>query len=159
MCNIEEKELIEIEQMIFKFLLNSKWVGNVAPDRIKRYFFNVILDIKILNLALKVKQFVRSMTTSHPVQWLQKYQLEQIGYYEYFKCEYVKICKNNSIISAYQSTCNKLTDHIQNMCSNRPLPDPSKFSDSISVIASTDILEYFHQKAICVTNNYIGMVD
>ncbi len=36
MCGINDRELLDIEQMIFNFLWNKKWVGSLAPDRIKR---------------------------------------------------------------------------------------------------------------------------
>ncbi len=36
MCKVEENDLLRIERLIYKFLWNKKWVGNQAPDRIKR---------------------------------------------------------------------------------------------------------------------------
>jgi len=44
MCNIEDKELIEIQRMIFNFLWNSKWMGNTAPDRIKNNFLKMSIE-------------------------------------------------------------------------------------------------------------------
>jgi len=111
MCYISESDLIEIERMIFKFLWNKKWVGNTAPDRIKRGILKLpyvsgglqVPDIKFLNKALKVKQFIRAMRTKHPIQWVQKFQMERKGYDEYFKCEYAKLCNFDPVIAAYRS--------------------------------------------------------
>ena len=55
-----------MESIIFRFLWNSKWNGNRAQDRIKRDYLKNSYeneglkapDIKNLNDALKVKQFI-----------------------------------------------------------------------------------------------------
>jgi len=62
MCKINESKLLDIERMIFKFLWNNKWVGNVAPDRIKRAVLKLkyergglqVPDVKTMNVALKI---------------------------------------------------------------------------------------------------------
>ena len=154
MSDIKENELIEVERMIFKFLWNKKWVGSTAPDRIKRNFLKLpfekgglcVPDIRILNASLKVKQFLRAMKSKHPINLIQKYQLERSGYFEYYKCEYSRISKTDVIVKEYQLACNKLTDNIRSMCNVRPLPETSLIMTSIDVIASTDVLEYLHRK-------------
>lgn len=153
MCQINERELIDIERMIFKFLWNKKWVGNIAPDRIKRIFLKQpydkgglnVPDIKILNSSLKIKQFLRAMKSTHPINLIQKYQLEELGYDEYYKCEYSKM-SSDPIIVEFQSGCNVMTDKARNVFSNRPTPNPQENIDSVNVIASTDILEYLQRK-------------
>ena len=154
MCDIYERELIDIERMIFKFLWNKRWVGSIAPDRIKRDTLKMtfekgglqVPDIKFLNKALKVKQFIRSMKTRHPINFIQKFQLERTGYFEYYKCEYAKICKTDPVVATYQETCKLLTDKMRNPCNMLPIPEPSTIQDSINVVASTDILEYLKIK-------------
>ncbi len=67
-------------------------VGWVS-DRIKRKILKLPYDkgglkapdIFTLNTALKVKQFLRSMATRHPINLIQKFQLERLGYDDYFK--------------------------------------------------------------------------
>jgi len=166
MCEIAERELIEVDRMIFKFLWNRKWIGPAAPDRIKR---NVLKqsyengglkapDIKNLDRALKVKQFVRSMQSKHPINFIQKFQLERIGYDEYFKCEYAKICKYDVVVKTYQITCNLLTDSLRSKGNSLPMPDPSSIGDTINVIASTDILEYLMRKNELLLINRFGQL-
>jgi len=147
---IEKQELVDIERMIFKFLWNKKWVGNMAPDRIKRDILKQdikkgglqVPDIAILNKALKIKQFVRSMSANHPISLIQRYHLENLGYYEYFKIEYANVCKVDPIVSAYQEYCNWASQYMRSSCSQLPCLDYESISDCISVVASTDVLEY-----------------
>jgi exonuclease III len=161
MCEINERELIDIERMIFKFLWNKKWIGNPAPDRIKRGVLKLpyergglqVPDIFHLDKALKTKQFIRSMASSHPINYVQKYQLEQIGYFEYYKLEYSKFCNRDPIISTYQKSCNFLTDRLRANCDFLPLPELELLESSIDVIASTDVLEFLARKKFLLIIN------
>jgi len=163
MCDIRLAELTEIERIIFKFLWNKKWVGTTAPDRIKRSILKLSYlkgglsapDINATNDALKVKQFLRAMATKHPISLIQRYQLERIGYDDYFKCEYAKICLFDPVIKTYQLICNKLTDHFRLHGSSLPLDDPANLCRVPDVIASTDILEYLmRKKEIMIINRF-----
>ena len=164
MCHINEPELIDIERMIFKFLWNKKWVGSTAPDRIKRATLKLPFDkgglqapdIVHINRALKVKQFLRSMKTIHPINLIQRFQLERIGYDDYYKCEYAKMCHYDNVIKMYQVSCNLLTDQFRAHCSALPLPDPDKIGDVVSVVASTDILEFLMRKKQLMLINRFG---
>ena len=166
MCNINERELIDVERMIFKFLWNKRWVGSAAPDRIKRLTLKLPYekgglqapDIAFLDKALKVKQFLRAMKTSHPINLVQKFQMERIGYDEYYKCEYAKICKTDSVIAVFQHSCNYLTDQFRNRCSFMPIPDPDQLRDVINIIASTDVLEYLMRKRELMLINRYGQL-
>jgi len=166
-CSINDRELTDIERMIFKFLWNKKWVGSAAPDRIKRDILKQsysagglqVPDDKILDKALKIKQFIRSMSTSHPIHLVQKYQLERIGYFEFYKCEYAKICKVDSIVKTYQESCNKFTDRFRVPCGQLPLPELNTIQDSINVIASTDVLEYLMRKNYPLVINMFGRLS
>jgi len=168
MCDFNEQELINIERIIFKYLWNKKWVGNSAPDRIKRStlkqsYSNGGLnapDIANMNAALKVKQFLRAMKAEHPISLIQKYQLEKIGYDEYYKCEYAKICKKDPVIATFQRACNILTDQFRSHCSQLPLQDPDSLHNVFSIIASTDVLEYLmRRKEILLINRYAALVN
>jgi len=146
------RDLNKIESIIFKFLWNRRWHGS-APDRIKRSFLKNSYekgglnapDIKILDKALKTRQFIRAMESNHHVKWVQMYQLEKIGYFEYYKLEYAKMCDSDIIIKSYQQTINELTDFVR-ISENRSEIDLSQ--TRINVIASTDIIEYLRKKKI-----------
>jgi exonuclease III len=164
MCDIEDQHLTDIERMIFKFLWNKKWVGTSAPDRIKRSTLKLpyergglqVPDVTNLNKALKVKQFLRSMKTSHPINLIQKYQLERIGYDEYFKIEYGKLCKYDIIVRTFQQVTNQLTDYFRLHSTGLPLPDPEDIRETISLVASTDVLEYLLRKKELLIINRFG---
>ena len=154
MCEIKDVDLKKIESIMFKFLWNTKWTGNVAPDRIKRNFLKLsyengglnVPDIKILDNAFKTKQFIRAMTCDHPINLIQKHALEKMGYFEYYKNEYSKLCQKDVVINVYQQTVNRITDQLR-------IGFEYPYSDKIrkvrtDLIASTDIIEYFHRKKI-----------
>jgi len=160
MCEVKEAELIEIERTIFKYLWNKKWVGNQAPDRIKRLTLKQQYnrgglqapDIGNINTALKVRQFLRAMITEHPISLIQKFQLEKIGYDEYYKNEFAKICRTDPVIRTFQLACNHFTDYFRRSCDSLPLPDPANLGGAVSLVASTDVLEYLmrHKKLLII---------
>ncbi len=164
MCEIRDNDLTDIERLIFKFLWNKRWVGSVAPDRIKRNFLKLpydkggicVPDIRILNKSLKVKQFLRAMKSSHPIKLMQMYLLENKGYFEYYKVEYSNICKADPIIREYQLMCNNLTDFGRSQANVRPLQEPCQISGCIEMIASTDVLEYLQRKKYHLLLNRYG---
>ncbi len=67
-------------------------------------------DIKMLDNALKAKQFIRAMGCKHHISLIQKYVMEKEGYFEYYKNEYAKICMTEVVIASYQNTTNLITD-------------------------------------------------
>jgi len=164
MCEIEDSDLRNVERIIFKFLWNKKWIGNSAPDRIKRATLKLPYargglqapDIAIVNKALKVKQFLRAMKSNHPISLIQKFQLERVGYDEYYKCEYAKINQHDNIVKTFQLTCNQLTDKFRNQCSSFPLQNPEDIANAISIVASTDVLEYLMRKNELLIINRFG---
>jgi hypothetical protein len=76
---------------------------------------------------------------------MQMYHLEQIGYFDYHKLEYAKICQDDIIIASYQQTVNTLTDAIGN---NTEQNNTHVVQTRASVIASTDVIEYLRRKKI-----------
>ena len=156
MCEIKQLDIKNVENIIFKFLWNNKWRGNRAPDRIKRDFLKMpydkgglkVPDIKILEQALKTKQFLRAMSSSHQINLVQKYLLEKDGYFEYHKTEYAKICKLDVVTATFQSTTNTLTDNIREGKVLESINCDEAIKNRIDVIASTDIIEFFRRKNI-----------
>jgi len=168
MCEINQSEIIDIDRMIFKFLWNKKWVGTVAPDRIKRSTLKLsydrgglqVPDIGRMDRALKVKQFIRAMASKHPINLIQKFQLEKIGYDDYHKIEYSKMCKTDAVVKMYQLTCNSLTDQLRACCSFLPLPDPEGIINPINLVASTDVLEYLmRNKELMLINRFGALAN
>jgi hypothetical protein len=158
MCEIKDSDVKKLESIIYKFLWNKKWSGNRAPDRIKRAYLKLPYergglaapDIAILNAALKSRQFVRASNSSHQIKYIQMYQLEEIGYFEYFKLEYANLCKKDNVIATYQNTINDITDCIR-QTANLDLnldQDAERLDNRVKTIASTDVLEYLHRKKL-----------
>jgi len=168
MCEINDREITDIERIIFKFLWNKKWIGNTAPDRIKRSTLKLpynrgglqVPDVGFLNKALKIKQFLRAMKTNHPINLVQKFQLEELGYDDYFKIEYARICPRDPVIKGFQGACNFLTDSFRANCDRLPLPDPDTIIGPASVVASTDVLEYLmRKKKLMIINRFGALVN
>ena len=160
MCEIREQELKSVERTIFKFLWNRKWVGNSAPDRIKHDTLKLPYargglqapDIGVFNIALKVRQFLRAMRSKHPINLIQKFQLERIGY----KCEYAKISQHDNVIKTFQLTCNRLTDKFREQCSFQPLQNPNDIISAVGIIASMGVLEFLMRKKELMIINRFG---
>jgi len=153
-CDINEREIKNIESIIFRFLWNKKWSNNVAPDRIKRTIMKLphskgglkAPDIKTLNAALKTKQFLRAANSNHTIRNIQLYLLEEKGYYEHFKLEYSNICNLDSVTKTFQATINCLTDSIRQNKGAEEYINPNLDVVRRDIIASTDVLEYLHRK-------------
>ena len=154
MCKITDDDLKQIESIIFKFLWNRQWVGNQAPDRIKRDYLKMPFakgglkapDMKSLNLALKTKQFIRANASNHLIKFIQLYLLEKIGYFEYFKLEYARLSHDDEIIYNFQTTTNMLSDHLRTIPLDQAINHKQVQQNRANLIASTDILEYLHRK-------------
>ena len=152
MYKFKSTDLNKIEAIIFKFLWNRKWLG-AAPDRIKRAYLKLPYqngglnapDVKIMDKALKVKQFIRAMGSRHSIKYIQMYLLERCGYFEYHKLEYAKLCKEDVIISTYQQSVNTLTDYIR---LREDQLNQDLANTKACVIASTDIIEYLRRKNV-----------
>jgi hypothetical protein len=77
---IKMEELIKIERLIFKFIWSKKWSTNRPVERIRRTFLKNAYeeggvnapDVECLDRALKLKQFLRSDNSNHPIKELQK---------------------------------------------------------------------------------------
>ena len=150
MCDITDRDIANTERIIFKFLWNRKWIGNPAPDRIKRSTLKLdyengglnVPDIGILNQALKTKQFIRASMSNHPIKLIQTWCMEETGYPEEYKIEYRNFCNIDPVIKSYQRTVTKITDSVRSKHST----NDSNNSVVASLIASTDVFEYLSRK-------------
>ncbi len=156
MCEIKKEDVKRIEGIIFRFLWNKRWVGNPAPDRIKRNLLKLPYDkgglkapdIEVLERALKTKQFIRAMNSSHQINFVQKYVLEKDGYFEYYKIEYAKICTLDCVTATYQITTNFLTDSIRAGEGLEGINEEEGSQTRVNIIASTDVIEFFRRNNI-----------
>jgi len=147
-CEFQEADLNRIESMIFKFLWNKKWHGNRAPDRIKRSVIKgeynegglKVPDIKKMNEALKLKQFMRAAISSHPIKLIQKFQTESLDYDFVYQQEYARMCEMDVVVRSAQGTINKLTDGMREVEYSALKPY------QIDLLANTDVVEYLTRK-------------
>jgi hypothetical protein len=117
-CHINEKDLVIIEKLMFKFIWSKNWEKIKTVERIKRSvlkneYNNGGLnapDIECMNRALKLKQFIRASNSKHCIKEIQVFCLEKLGYDRVIKQEYYSICKDDLIIKSGQESINLLTD-------------------------------------------------
>jgi hypothetical protein len=112
-------DLIRAERLIFKFIWSKKWENVKHVERIKRTILKneyslggmKAPDIESLNRSLKLKQFIRSSRSDHPIRHLQVVALEKLNLQKVVNQEYSKLSKDDSIIRVGQETINILTDY------------------------------------------------
>jgi len=144
MCEYKENEIKRIENMIFKFLWNKRWNGNSAPDRIKREVLKQdykdgglkVPDITIINKALKLRQFLRSIKADHPICTIQSYVTEKLDYDFVYQQEYARITKLEKVTEIAQHAINTITDK------SREVDGQSVSKLQADLIASTYVYEY-----------------
>jgi len=152
-CHIEPEELKTIERIIFKFIWNKKWNNKPGPDRIKRcimkqdYKFGGLKapDISYMNSALKVRQFLRSSQSSHPIKLVQDFLLQNSGYNYTIRQEYWKLLNNDAFISLAQKTINEITDKMRK-CLIANADQEIVDKNCWNLIASTNIKDYISRK-------------
>ena len=116
---INNKDLVMVEKLIFRFIWSKKWNTNRVGERIKRAVLKneyvkgglCAPDIECMNKALKLKQFIRADNSNHCINGVQKFVLESLGYDSVIKQEYSNICKDDEIIKCCQETINIMTDY------------------------------------------------
>jgi len=147
-CKYKEDDIKRVEKMIFKFLWNKKWYGNMAPDRIKRDTLKgeysegglKVPDILNTNEALKLKQFLRSSISNHPIKTIQQFLMEKLDYDFVYQQEYSRMCKLEDVVKTAQETINKITDRMREV-------DPLNLEPfQIDLLANTDVLEFLTRK-------------
>ena len=157
-CEFKEKDLEEIE----KFIFGNLWSKNIgiakAPDRIKRAILKQeyeqgglgVPDVKDLNKALKLKQFLRAMEANHVIKIIQKWELESLNYEHELQQEYDQICEIDNVTGIAQITINSLTDKMRSEIENNENPQ-----FMVDLIAITNVKEYLkRQKRFLALNFY-----
>jgi len=138
-CEYDDDDLKRIEGIIFKFLWNKKWIGNRAPDRIKRDIIKRGYEEGGLKVP-DIRNFLRSMESRHPIRILQKYVTEKIDYDFVYQQEYSRITENENVTRTAQLTLNRLTDEMRKV-------QVSQFNENhINLIAAVDVVEYLERK-------------
>jgi hypothetical protein len=116
---ISQSDIIKVERLIFKFIWSKKWKDNRPVERIKRAILKNNVDngglnapdVESLNRALKLKQFIRSNKSDHPISDLQRKLLRKVKYEKVLNQEYCRFVESEPIIKCSQVTINKLTDY------------------------------------------------
>jgi hypothetical protein len=115
----EERNLINIERIIFGYLWGSKeFESSKARDRIKRSIMKnnydkgglKITDIECLDKSLKLKQYIRANISSHPIAKIQQFNVEKIGFKTTMSQEFRIVDEIESICKSAQITINLITD-------------------------------------------------
>ena len=148
-CEYTESDLIDIERFIFGNLWSKNVLQNRAPDRIKRSILKQeydkgglkVTDIKDLNCALKLKEFLRASEANHVIKAIQRCEIESLDYDYEIQQEYAKLCSIDNVTRVGQATINIITDKMRAEVS--PDDSPQFVKD---LIASTNIKEYLTRK-------------
>ena len=158
---IKQEELIQTERIIFQFIWSSN-ENKKGIDRIKRSIMKNeyihgglnVTDVDSLDRSLKLRQFIRSFSTSHPIK---KVQAEITGC-AFVSKEYEKITKDEPICARAQDTINKMTDYER---SNYRFDDKEENSEHYKIIAinnaaSVDLVTFLKRSNrlfhVCVAN-------
>ena len=86
--DFNKEDLTRAERLIFKFIWSKKWENTKHVERIKRSILKneyslggmKAPDIESLNRSLKLKQFIRSSRSDHPIKHLQSVALEKLNF-------------------------------------------------------------------------------
>ena len=70
-----------------------------------------ITDVECLNRSLKLRQFLRTSKSKHPLCKIQCFCLENLGLCSQLMQEYCKITTKEAVIESAQETINSLCDH------------------------------------------------
>jgi len=149
-CHYAASDVERIEAFVFKFLWSKNCNISLAPDRISRTTMKQnyemgglkVPDLKNLDYALKLKQFIRANNSNHPIRNIQKWQMEHLDYDDPLQQEYSRICIMDPVIAGAQLCINKITDIMRSEIGSLATCPSYK----IDLIASTDVLEYLKRK-------------
>jgi hypothetical protein len=152
---INKIHLQEIEQFIFNFLWDTKDYGSSrARDRIKRSILKndynegglKIIDVECMDRAMKLKQFIRSQNSTHSINNIQKFCIEESGQTNTIAQEYAQITIREDVCSVSQGTINSITDANRATCFNSS-PDDLNSIFAINQIATTQVSTYLSRKS------------
>jgi hypothetical protein len=150
---ISQVDLVRIERLIFKFIWSKKWKDQRPIERIRRSVLKNNVDdgglnapdVECLNRALKLKQFIRSNKSDHPIADLQRNLLKNIKYEQVLNQEYCRFVEDEPIIGCSQATINRLTDHDRNKLYGG-LDSALTSKIAIDLVSSIKIEEYLKRK-------------
>jgi hypothetical protein len=103
-----------------------------------------VTDIDCLNKALKLKQFIRSSNTNHPISKIQRYESYNVR--SCLQQEYHRISEDEPICQSAQQTLNTIIDYNRQEYTN--MEDGKYESDKnlIEEVASINIITYLKRK-------------
>jgi len=156
-CGYAVSDLENVEAFIFKFLWSKNCNIVNAPDRIRRVIMKQdydrgglkVPDLKNLDYALKLKQFVRANFSNHPIKVIQQWQMENVEYDQPLQQEYSRIVNIDSVTAGAQMCINKLTDVIRSEIGEASCPN-----FKVDLIASTDVLEYLKRRKLVLLQTW-----
>jgi len=148
------KDLEKTESFIFSFLWSRNCAISRAPDIIKREVMKrdyksgglKVPDLKALNGALKLRQFMRASCSRHPIKLIQKFIMEGLDYDHVLCQEYSRIAKLESVVATAQHTMNILTEITRSEIDIDLTTTQNTSQLKINLIASVDITEYLNIK-------------
>ncbi len=150
---VRQADIVIIERLIFKFLWSKKWKESRPIERISRKILKSPYekgglgapDVECLNRSLKLKQFLRSEKSNHPIRNMQLILLNNIRYEKVLNQEYSRFVTSEPIINNSQSTINKLTDH-DRLLDYGGLLAAMNSTHAINTVSSINIEEYLKRK-------------
>jgi hypothetical protein len=153
--DFDNKELINIERIIFKFIWSTSTNQN-GKDRIKRSILKnehskggmMVTDIDCMNKALKLKQFVRAFKTDHVISSIQALSSSSDGKEKHVHREYSKITDDEPICKVAQEMMNLITDYNRNLYETMDLEISKTDKHLINDIVSINLEEYLKRKKL-----------
>ena len=153
-CEINKSCIKTIERSIFGFIwASSNSDKEKGIDRIKRAVMKNepsegglnISDIECLDKSLKLRRFIGSSRTNHPIARIQTYCMEQLGQSSSIKQEYSKISDKEGITKSAQQTINDLCDFARKTVIENHI-DAASDQLAVGFISSTNISTYLNRK-------------
>jgi len=152
-CSFEEKELVNIERIIFKFLWSTN-ENHDGIDRIKRSIMKndykhggmKITDIESLNRSLKLRQFIRSKNSTHVISRIQNWLTNGDESCQSTRQEYSQITSEEPICKSAQESLNLITDYNREQYEKLEDEDAETNKHLINEISSINLLEYLKRK-------------
>lgn len=106
----------------------------------------MVPDLKALNGALKLRQFMRASSSRHPIKLIQKFIMEGLDYDYVLRQEYSRIATLESVVATAQRTLNTLTEITRREIELDLVSNQITSQTKINLIASLDITEYLNIK-------------
>jgi hypothetical protein len=152
-CSFEEKELIMIERIIFKFLWSTN-ENHEGIDRVKRSIMKneykhggmKITDIESLNRALKLRQFIRAKNSNHVISRIQNLLTNGNEECHAIRQEYPQITNEESICKSAQQSLNLITDYNREQYEKLEDEEAETNKHLINEVSSINLLDYLKRK-------------